>query len=98
MEPLACVVGLPNRLHAHTIADKSGFIAYLPGASGFVAFCARHDVPVRSVGEKDRALADCLAWMCHAGEAELQAGNKLFYGVLWAFPELKASAPHGRRA
>lgn len=98
MEPLACSVGRPNRLHVHTVADRSGLHLYLPGARRFVLWCQKFGAPVATTDDKDRCLADCLAWLFHTEEEELQAGKNVFYGVLWAFPELKATALNSRRA
>lgn len=98
MHPLACTVGLPNRLHIHTIADRSAIQAYIPGARRFLAFCVEFGAPVGRSEDKDRSLADCLSWLCYAEEEELQTGKNVFYGVLWAYPDVKPVAFQSRRA
>ena len=97
-EALARSVGGTNRLHAHACTDDTSLKHYLPAVKKFLLWVNLLAPPITTIPQKDRALADYLAYLCYDEQKGLPTGLHAFSGFNAVFCECIGQLPESNRA
>ena len=88
-----------NRLHAHSVTDKTALSSYVPAARRWLAWCQTFNAPLNGGAEAlDRALADYLAYLCYTENKDISEGRSALWGATCVFLELLDHTPLAQRA
>ena len=88
-----------NRLHAHATSDTVALSHYVPAVRKWLAWSREFNIPMGSVIEMDRSMADYLAHMCYALGKSLNSGITTLSAAPCIFVELqKGGLPEASRA
>ncbi len=82
----------------HAVSDDTGLKHYVPAVRLWLLWAISNRVPVGTLEEKDRALADYLAHMCYEEEKSLAQGTCTLNAVLCIFVETAGHLGESARA
>lgn len=90
--------GDQNALIAHAASDETGLVSYLPSVRKWLVFAEEYGLNITWIRDRDVALADYLAYLCHHEDAGLESGRTAKAAVEAIYPEMNHRIPLTARA